>query len=53
MANYVSAMLCFKAATEGLAFSSPRLGRTVTISPALVAGAGMNICGGTYEHIRL
>ncbi len=26
--------------TAGLAFSSPRLGRTVTSSPALVAGGG-------------
>jgi len=42
-------MLCFKAATEGSAFSTPRLGRTATISPALVAGAGMNIGGGTYS----
>jgi hypothetical protein len=37
----------------GLAFSIPRLGRTATIPPALVAGAGTNIGGGTYEHIPL
>jgi hypothetical protein len=49
----VPAMLCFKGATEGLAFSSPRLGRTATISPALVAGAGMHIRGGTCGHIPL
>jgi len=49
----VPAMLCFKAATEGLAFSSPRLGRTATIPPALVAGSGTNIGGGTCEHIRV
>jgi len=49
----VPAMLCFKAATAGSAFSNPRLGRRATISPALVVGAGMNIGGGTYERIPL
>ena len=43
----------FKGATAGLPFSSPRLGRTATISLALVAGAGAHTCGGTFERIRL
>jgi hypothetical protein len=42
-----------KSATAGLAFSSPRLGRTATISLALVAGAGAHTCGGTFERIPL
>jgi len=42
-----------KGATAGSHFSSPRLGRTATISLALVAGAGAHICGGTLERIRL
>ena len=41
-----------KPQSKGLAFSSPRFGRTATISPALVAGARMNICGRTYEHTQ-
>src|ERR1035438_9887673 len=40
-------------ATAGLAFSSPRLGRTATISRALVAGAGAHISEGTFERIPL
>jgi hypothetical protein len=40
-------------ATAGLAFSSPRLERTETLSLALVAGAGVHICGGTFERIPL
>ena len=43
----------FKGAMAGLAFSSPRPGRTATISLALVAGAGVYICGGTFERIPL
>jgi hypothetical protein len=42
-----------KGAMAGLAFSSPRPGRPVTIPPAWVADAGARICGGTFERIRL
>jgi hypothetical protein len=41
-----------KAATPGLAFSSPRLEQSVRTPLASVAGAGAHICGGTCERIR-
>jgi len=48
---YGSGDAVLKAATAGSVFSSPRLGRTPTIPPALEPGAGTNIDGGTCEHI--
>jgi hypothetical protein len=42
-----------KGAMAGLAFSSPRLGRTTTIPLASVGAAGTNIGGETSEHIPL